>query len=327
MSATNAPTQFSNLLSALFSSCAGLIELRALPSGAQTFVSLADHQGVAAFLKTWGHENLYFGVASRRDATSGRLDNCYHLRALFVDIDFKATPEAEARRQLAHAPLPPSAIVHSGGGLHVYWFLREAILLPDEAAAARGLLRRLASGLGGDPRAAEPARILRVPGTVNYKPDYPTPPVVTLEICDASRAYNPDDLDSWLPAEPVPGPHTPSRMPGPVLEGTRNNTLYRLARSLRRKMTAPAVLAAVKAENAENCYPPLPSAEVGTIVRNALSQADAPGFDESAQPNRVPARVHDAAPVPSLPVPILRQQAFYGLAGQIVGLHSAVLGS
>jgi hypothetical protein len=39
---------------------------------------------------------------------------------LFVDVDFKAIDEAEARERLARYPHPPSAIVASGGGLHCY---------------------------------------------------------------------------------------------------------------------------------------------------------------------------------------------------------------
>lgn len=42
-------------------------------------------------------EDLYVSVASRRNAAGGSLGNCHELRALFVDIDFKATLEAEAR--------------------------------------------------------------------------------------------------------------------------------------------------------------------------------------------------------------------------------------
>jgi hypothetical protein len=121
------------------------------------------------------------GVATRRDASSGELKNCQHLGALFVDIDFKRTPEPAARERVARMPLPPSAIVQSGGGLHVYWFLREPFLLPADGEYAKGLLRRLALALGGDSSSAEPAHILRVPGSTNYKPEYSSPRRVRLE--------------------------------------------------------------------------------------------------------------------------------------------------
>jgi tetratricopeptide (TPR) repeat protein len=52
-------------------------------------------------------------------------------------------------------------IVASGGGLHVYWQLKEPMVLPGDARAAKTLLRRLASYFGGDLASVEPARILR----------------------------------------------------------------------------------------------------------------------------------------------------------------------
>ena len=61
-----------------------------------------------AFLDEHDAEDLYVGVATRRDGSSGTLANCAGLTALFADIDFKSTPEAEARRRLAAFPLPPA---------------------------------------------------------------------------------------------------------------------------------------------------------------------------------------------------------------------------
>lgn len=39
-------------------------------------------------------EDLCVGVASRRNTVDGSLGNCYKVRALFVDIDSKMTPES-----------------------------------------------------------------------------------------------------------------------------------------------------------------------------------------------------------------------------------------
>jgi hypothetical protein len=69
--------------------------------------------------------------------------------------------------------------------LHGYWFLREPLELPAEAAHAKQLLRRLAVAVGGDLNAAEPARVLRVPGTWNRKPEYQTPQLVRIESFEA----------------------------------------------------------------------------------------------------------------------------------------------
>jgi hypothetical protein len=171
-------------LTALHDGCEGLLELRAIPSKARAFVALNDIRGLEHFLSERRAEDCYFGVATRRDATGGKLENCRHLSALFADVDFKRTPETEARVRIARLALPPSAIVHSGGGLHLYWFLREPADLPDEAERVKGLLRRLAFVVGGDLNSAEPAHVLRLPGTLNHKPEYGSPRPVTLERLD-----------------------------------------------------------------------------------------------------------------------------------------------
>lgn len=165
----------------LYKGTEGLLELRALPSQARAFFPLDHLEWIESFIAAHAGEDLYFGVATRRDDSSGTLDNCQHLPAMFSDIDFKVMPEAEARGRLTRFRFPPSAIVRSGGGLHVYWLLREPLDLPEEADRAKGLLRRLAHAVGGDLSAAEAARILRVPGTMNYKRDYTTPRPVVLD--------------------------------------------------------------------------------------------------------------------------------------------------
>jgi hypothetical protein len=78
-------------------------------------------------------------------------------------------------------------------------------LSPTDTARTRDLLVRLALTLGGDRSAAEPARMLRVPGTLNHKPEYETPRPVVLEFCEPERRYTPSELEEWLPAAPEPG--------------------------------------------------------------------------------------------------------------------------
>jgi hypothetical protein len=172
------------LLSLVFAECPGWLELRAFPSTARIFLRPDDDAGIARFVVQHQEQDCYFGVATRRDphaAHPGALANCAHLGVLFADVDFKTTPEPDVRARLARlAPFGPAAIVASGGGWHLYFGLREPLVLPDEAPVAKTALRRLARTLGGDLSAAEPARILRLPGTVNFKPTYGTPRRVSL---------------------------------------------------------------------------------------------------------------------------------------------------
>lgn len=59
-------------------------------------------------------EDLHVGGASRRNAVGGSLGKYHELRALFVDIDFKATPETEVRGRLDRFLLKPSFVIASG---------------------------------------------------------------------------------------------------------------------------------------------------------------------------------------------------------------------
>jgi hypothetical protein len=109
--------------------------------------------------------DAFAGIATRREAKDsggGGKDDVVQTRALWVDLDgVTALPPLDPR-------LPaPSQVVHSGGGLHLYWLL-ETPLTADETLET--LLDALAWATGGDPQVAERARILRLPGTINHKP-------------------------------------------------------------------------------------------------------------------------------------------------------------
>jgi hypothetical protein len=172
-----------DILRVLYRDCTGMLECRALPSTERVFVSLDNLRPLGVFLDAHRYENVYWGVSTRRDASSGKLENCQHLPALFLDADFKTTPETEVRQRLAAFPLQPSIVIHSGGGLHLYFLLEEPLDLqvPAECDQARSLLRRLALHFECDLASAEPARVLRIPGTKNFKPDYPAPQPVVVE--------------------------------------------------------------------------------------------------------------------------------------------------
>jgi len=158
---------------ALFHFGDGLIEFRVLPSISRTFEEPGDLAAVQRFINNHPHENVYFGVAARRDKSSGRTENCSFIRAVFADIDFKDIPEPEAIIALENFPLRVSFLVNSGGGFHVYWLLQNPFDLQKDAKQFKALLRQTARALGADLGSAEPAHILRIPGTLNYKYDPP----------------------------------------------------------------------------------------------------------------------------------------------------------
>ncbi|HSW93779.1 MAG TPA: DUF5906 domain-containing protein [Gammaproteobacteria bacterium] len=127
------------------------------------------------------NSEIYMGVAPRINANGNRgLKNCALPTALWIDAD----DEKATRAELALFELDPSIIVRSGMGLHVYWLLLGEPSGQDQVKQA---LRQLARRLEGDVKSAEPAHILRVPGTMNhkYRPFRP----VEVEYIDVDRKY------------------------------------------------------------------------------------------------------------------------------------------
>ena len=148
---------------------------------------------VHRFIKgcTTAQLGAFFGVALRSRASikerKGDAAHCQTLTCLFVDADWKHLGEVETRRRIAACPLTPSLIVESGGGLHPYWILDRPFYLKKEMADAKRWLRHLASTVADvvDETVSEPARVLRLPGSYNFKKAYGEPRLVTLSIHDA----------------------------------------------------------------------------------------------------------------------------------------------
>lgn len=145
----------------------GFIELRWFPNGnaRREFYACTDHGRERALedaLRFGNMADVFVGCAPRREQGFGGKTNIDQAWALWVDCD---TPESVVK--LAEFRPFPSLVVKSGTGnhMHAYWVL-------EHAAPARYVERcnrRLAHALGADPRCAEVARILRIPGTFNYK--------------------------------------------------------------------------------------------------------------------------------------------------------------
>jgi hypothetical protein len=202
----------------------GYVDLRAFgPSNEQTFIPLSNAaigwHDVQEFAQRWAAtHDVYFGVAPRVPNESGVLagkkDNVKVAHSLWADLDFKlylppplravmenkAVPaswkqiivagpawgdaEQAARTKLAACQEQPSMIVHSGGGLHAYWFVD--VVVADTKLEETNA--RLAAALGSDPSVADWTRILRLPGTFNHKPEYGiSPRPVTMERSHAAR--------------------------------------------------------------------------------------------------------------------------------------------
>ena len=141
----------------------------------QQFFRADDFEKIAAEAERLSRRcDVYIGVGAR-DGKGGERENTTSIAAVWADCDFKSgLTEADFRKKLAGLP-PPSMAVHSGGGLHIYWILREAAG-PEDFERIRQINKALVAILGADDGACDPARVLRLPGTLNHKEEYEDSP-------------------------------------------------------------------------------------------------------------------------------------------------------
>ncbi len=144
----------------------GYMELRALPSGKQIFLKLYDESGLKAFLTENVNQNLFFSVALRNGG--GRKEHITQIPCAWCDVDYKDISREDLISKLKNFPFKPSIFVKSGGGVHLYWLLKEAAGKED-VQKIENINRRIATSLDGDLNSCDAARILRIPGTVNHK--------------------------------------------------------------------------------------------------------------------------------------------------------------
>lgn len=176
---TNAREAALHFLRTWFAGCDGLAELRWItPEGAhQEFFPLTHLENMAdrAVELSRQRAEVYFGCATRvkvRGRPRGRNADVLHLPGLWVDLDFDGFEAGgiDAIERLEVFRPRPTQIIHSGGGLHVYFKFAEALLPTPQR---RAMLRALARTLGADPAATDFARVLRVPGSWSWKREVP----------------------------------------------------------------------------------------------------------------------------------------------------------
>lgn len=128
--------------------------------------------------------DVYTGVLPRTRPGGTAADCPFMVRTLWADVDAKNVGGRNVAIQSAmDFDLRPSMLVDSGHGCHAYYLLRDPIEYTDARAAMKGLAREL----GGD-NVSDAPRVLRCPGTTNWKdPDKPVP--VRLLYLDLTRRY------------------------------------------------------------------------------------------------------------------------------------------
>ena len=152
----------------------GLVEIRSIRDGKVRQWFEEDRQAAVDLAIAQSDEgwDAYYGVLPR----TGRVGDAEHVigeaGVLWADLDAKAVgSKQQALMSLIRCPLPPSVVVDSGHGYHAYWRLESAVPFGKAQVTMIGLARVL----NGDHVYDQP-RILRIPGTTNWKdPEVPMP--------------------------------------------------------------------------------------------------------------------------------------------------------
>lgn len=196
---------------------------------AQKFFTTREGAARVAFGLDLDGFNAYFAPATFANNKSRTANNVLLLKSLYLDVDcgadkpYKTQAEgfAALKRFCKEVEVPrPTIVVSSGLGLHVYWVL-DTPCSRDVWLPVAGQLKQACTAheFAVDPVVTtDAARVLRVPGTHNYKNDPPhdveiitgTGPITTLEVMSAalprleasmvpvlpSRTYTPEDKAS-----------------------------------------------------------------------------------------------------------------------------------
>jgi hypothetical protein len=251
-------------------------------------------QAAEAALQLSASADVYFGLGLRRNDLGpkrrGGEEDVAVIPCAWLEIDYHAPgahtrtdlpPDADAARSLLTGLPVPSAVVHSGHGLHAYWFLRPILHLdtPEERERARRLVRgfqqtiiALAALRGWHvDGTADLARVLRVPGTLNHKTD-PPKPVRVVEWRPDLR-YTPEALAAFAfdfhPKLLLPCARR--FLVEGAAEGARDTCLFTLAKHLRRAEVPEGLAAIALAQANALCAPPLEDRQVQKCLHSAYS--------------------------------------------------------
>ena len=139
--------------------------------------------------------NVFFGVAKYATGKNRTKENVQALKAFWLDVDCgeaKAEVNPDTGRPDGYIDqaaglqalrtfcktvgLPTPTLVSSGGGIHAYWALTEEVSRSQwEPVAERFKSICRTQNFYVDDKVFEVARILRVPGTFNFKEETPRP--------------------------------------------------------------------------------------------------------------------------------------------------------
>jgi hypothetical protein len=167
-----------------------IIEYRPLPPAAgRRWAPLAELPDIVDWLERLNRDenqrvHAYFGANPRKAKNASQAEGVALARCLFADFDGGVVVEdALARVRAVGFPMP-TAVIESGGGVHLWWRLSDPMY---DSAAWHERMKAIASALGSDQSICDWPRIMRLPGFVNWK--YEQTPRAHLWDCDPTRIY------------------------------------------------------------------------------------------------------------------------------------------
>lgn len=180
----------------------------------------AQLENLETHITKWHDErkDVYFALSTFEEEGKRTADNARFVKSLFIDMDGYASKKEAATalkeflEKVGLADLGSPWIVVSGGGLHCYWPFTAPVDVHTWKPVAENLKRLCKQeGLAIDMTVtADAARVLRVPGTTNFKPKYPEPRPVRI-------AASGDTFDFEVVAEIIR-----DKLTAPAYEVTKN---------------------------------------------------------------------------------------------------------
>lgn len=150
----------------------------------------------------WTTVNVYFGIhpsgASKTMQQRALIEDIAAVNCLFAEFDLAPGQQpGHLLDSILTLDIVPSVIVFSGGGYHCYWLLAQTYHIDSPEARQRIIDIQYAwdEYVTGDNHVKDLARVLRIPGTYNRKPEFaPNYPQAQIIKFDMAAQYELADL-------------------------------------------------------------------------------------------------------------------------------------
>lgn len=213
---------------------------------------VATREEVDALVEEYVSErrNVFFGVAKYATGDNRTKENVKALKAFWLDVDCgpskaEVNPDTgrpdgyvdqraglQALREFCKVVgLPKPTLVNSGGGLHAYWALTEEVTRREwEPVAERFKAVCRTQNFYVDDKVFEVARILRIPGTYNFKEETPRP----VQLLNVGQPITIDEFRRILGVTEKPSIFDDNYEPSPRQKALQSGLGYNFKRIMQR---------------------------------------------------------------------------------------------